>query len=214
MGGKLSSAQSKSNQPDAHEVAESQKPELDPDLVEENLFPSDWKCDTKNCVSALKEWTGKTDVTLLFDSNVDEYTYEAFFASILERPNVAVIATSTKGDVFGGFYHPAITAVTKFNWDPNMFVFSFESRGRCQTPQRFVLKEYIKIKAQVVRLNKTPRGSFLRFDAGPGEFYIGKERSRVMCFNLSEGFEAIENTTLVGQGPNQYCMRVIAVQLS
>ena len=86
-------------------------------------------------------WGRAHDVAVLFDSDVDEFTGRGFVQTVLHRPNVAVVGFTTEGDVFGGFYN---VAVTEENWrfsDLNIFAFSFESHGRCETPRRFGVKK-------------------------------------------------------------------------
>ena len=53
-------------------------------------------------VSTLKEWTGKTRATVVYDSNVHKFTDECLFQMVRGRPNIAIVATTTDGDVFGG----------------------------------------------------------------------------------------------------------------
>ena len=66
-----------------------------------------------NCVNALKEWTGKARATVIFDSTVDEFTDGCMFEKVKGKPNVAIVATTTDGDVFGGFYSVAVTKQIK-----------------------------------------------------------------------------------------------------
>ena len=57
-----------------------------------------------DCVNALKEWTGKSSSTIIFDSTIDEFTDQGLFERVKGKPNVAMVGTTTDGDVFGGFY--------------------------------------------------------------------------------------------------------------
>ena len=171
-------------------------------------------------VDALKAWTGKVRATLLFDSTVDEFTDKGLFTKVKGKPNIAVIGFTTDGDVFGGFYSVAMTEQEKRTRDPNIFAFSFESHGRCQTPQRFSVKEGLKRKAYL-RFWKDNEYGFVYFLADDnGGFWLGNERSNSWCWNLSRGFEGLENTTLSGQNnvymrtpPYHHCTRLVAVQL-
>ena len=95
-------------------------------------------------VNALKEWTGKERASIIFDSVVDEFTHHGLFNKVKGKANIVLIATTTEGDVFGGFYSVAVTEQDEDFYDPDMFVFSFESHGRCETPQMFVVKEGLK----------------------------------------------------------------------
>ena len=173
----------------------------------------------KRFVNALKEWTGKATATIIYDSTVDEFTADGLFNKVMGKPNVAVIGFTTAGDVFGGFYSVAVTEQEKTFFDPNIFAFSFESRGRCETPQRFIVKEGLREKASVAFLN---RGyNFVAFWAScfdGGGFTLGNEMSESYCDDMSNVFEALEDTTLTGKtgldSENEHhCTRLVAVQL-
>ena len=90
-----------------------------------------------DCINALKEWTGKARATKIYDSTVDEFTGNGNFNKVKGMPNIALVGFTTDGDVFGGFYSVAVTEQDEFLYDPNMFIFSFETHGRCNTPQKF-----------------------------------------------------------------------------
>ena len=62
-----------------------------------------------DCISALKEWTGKTKATILFDSTVDEFTDDGLFNKVRSKQNVALVGFTTDGDVCGVFYSVAVT---------------------------------------------------------------------------------------------------------
>ena len=173
-------------------------------------------------VNPLKEWTGKARATIIFDSTVDEFTAQGLFAKVKGKRNIAVIGFTTDGDVFGGFYSVAVTKQRREFYDPNIFVFSFESRGRCDTPQRFVREEWLEDEANVEFQKDCPQG-FLVFwvDGACGGFFLGNERSDSYCTDLSRGFDGLEDTTLTGKNnrdlrkpPYHHCTRLIAVQLS
>ena len=173
-----------------------------------------------NCVNALKEWTGKASATKIFDSTVDEFTHDGIFNKVKSKDNIAVIGFTTDGDVFGGFYSVAVTEQEKDFYDPDIFAFLFESHGRCETPQRFVLKEKRKEHA-FVEFWKNNSDGFVDFwvdDAGG--FTLGNERSKSFCCDVSDVFEGIENTTLTGENntnyhnpPYHHCARLVAIQL-
>ena len=170
-----------------------------------------------DCVNALKEWTGKARATTIFDSTVDEFTADGLFAKVKGKPNVAIVGFTTDGDVFGKFYTVAVTEQDKYFNDPNNFVFSFESHGRCMTPQRFAVKE--KRKAYV-NFWKNKHKGFASFGVYPAcIFWLGNERSGSYVHNLSCGFEGIKDTTLTGkngnwrEGPCYHCTQLVAIQL-
>ena len=164
--------------------------------------------------SALKEWTAKTRAMLVYDSKVDPFTDDGLFQAVKGKPNIAIISATTDGDVFGGFYSVAVMGQDKFFRDPNIFAFSFESHGRCATPQRFDVKEENKGRACVRFFKDNGNGWFVTFYGGAGGFFLGNEKSRTFCTNLSDAFEGIEDTTLTGNNREFFtCTRLIAIQL-
>ena len=100
-------------------------------------------------INALREWTGKSSATIIYDSTVDEFTADGLFNKVKGKKDIAVIGFTTDGDVFGGFYSVAVTRQDRNVYDPNIFVFSFESHGRCTTPQRFIVKDVRRKKRTV-----------------------------------------------------------------
>ena len=170
----------------------------------------------ERCVNALKQWTGKARATIVYDSTVDEFTDDGLFNKAKGKRNIAIVGFTTDGDVFGGFYSVAGTGQDKFFHDPNMVIFSFESHGRCMTPQRFVVKDEWKKSAHVRFYKNNSYGWFVKFDGGLGWFYLGNEMSRTLCVSLSHAFEDIEDTTLTGKRDYEKftCCQLVAVQLS
>ena len=171
-------------------------------------------------IGALKSWTRKANANIVYDSTVDPFTDQGLFDKVKGKANIALVGFTTDGDVFGGFYTVAVTRQSVFFKDPNMFIFSFESHGRCETPQRFAVKGDLKDKA-CVKFWKTDLGNgFVEFRVYGGCFFLGNEKSRTFCCNSSDGFEGIQDTTLTGKngtyykGPYHHCTRLVAVQLS
>ena len=172
-------------------------------------------------ISALKEWTDKTRATIIYDSTVDEFTDAGLFNKVKGRENIAVVGFTTEGDVFGGFYSCAVTKQNKDFYDQNIFAFSFESHGRCATPQRFVVKEGLKENVNVC-FYKNDSSGFVWFwvygTHGCG-FFLGNERSDSFCSDMSRAFEGLKDTTLTGkngrwkEGQYHHCTRLVAIQL-
>ena len=170
-----------------------------------------------DCTNTLKEWTGKSSATIIYDSTVDEFTGGVFYDKVKGKENIAVVGFTTDGDVFGGFFSPAVTEQEKAFFDPNMFIFSFESHGRCETPQRFDVKKGEKGEA-VVGLFKNHPDGFVQFWVANGHFWLGNEKSKSDFWNISLGFEGVEDTTLTGKSglgskDEHHCARLVAVQL-
>ena len=175
--------------------------------------------------SVLKGWTGKTSASVVYDSMVDEFTHDGLFNKVRGKRNIAVVATTTDGDVFGGFYSVAATKQgQECFYDTNIFVLSFESHGRCETPQRFAVKEELQLlKPQIsVNFQKVNSTGLVVFWVGGAMcgFWLGDEKSNSWCLYLSWAFEGIDDTTLTGQtntmgsiSSYHHCTRLIAIQL-
>ena len=170
---------------------------------------------------ALKRWTGKSGIRVVFDSVVDPFTDHDLFDRIKGKRNVAVIAFTTDGDVFGGFHHVAVTEHECSFFDPSMFIFSFQSHGRCMTPQRFVLREEMKGNVSVYYYRDCRTGWFVWFGADDVcSLGLGNERGAMWCHRLSNGFKGVQDTTLTGKAwdgdgcmNSHQCCRLVAVQL-
>ena len=173
-----------------------------------------------DCVNALKEWTSKSTATIIYDSTVDEFTNDGLFNKVKGKPNIAVVGITTDGDVFGGFYSLVVWYQDQTVYDPNIFAFSFESHGRCETPQRFVVKEWFEDRAVVCFYKGHIHGFVVFWVSGAYcGFFLGNENLGSLCANMSTGFEGLEDTTLSGQsgvqsGPFHHCTRLIAIHLS
>ena len=100
-------------------------------------------------------------------------------------------------------------------YDPNTFLFSFESHGRCTTPQRFLVRDEVKARANVWFFRSDEDGWFVHFSGGQGYVGLGNERSATFCSRLSRAFEGIDDTTLTGAAGDttHHCARLVAVQL-
>ena len=185
----------------------------------ENFNLSNFNRTMADCIKVLKQWTGKATATVIYDNIVDEFTHDGLFNKAKGKPNVAVVGFTTDGDVFGGFYSVAVTKQDEDFKDPIIFAFSFESHGRCETPQRFVLKKWQMGWASVFFWKNNKYG-FVWFGAtGGGDFCLGNESSNSFCCAVSRAFKGLKNTTLTGkngtwyEGPFHHCIRLVVVRL-
>ena len=183
------------------------------------FLENDWKTRSKH-LNALKWWTLKTNATVIYDSTTDEFTRDGLFYKVFGKPNVAIIGFTTDGYVFGGFYSRAVTDLQDpYSRDPNILALSFESRGRCATPQKFAVIERLKWR-MVVRFVKDDSGAFVQFGDNNSWFSLGNEKSKLRCKDLSRAFEGLGDWTLSGKNRGRYkmlfhhCTRVLAVHLS
>ena len=169
-----------------------------------------------NGINALKRWTDKASAVVIYDSAVDPFTQDGLFDKVKGKENVAVVASTTDGDVFGGFYSQPVTEQDKECDDPDMFIFSFLSHGRCKTPKRFVTKFHEYDDPFVLFWNKNRAGWFVDFGVGGLScLSLGNVMSNTKCYGLSDGFENIEDTTLTGKSGDErhFCARLVAIHL-
>ena len=109
-----------------------------------------------DCINALKQWTGKAIATTVFASTVEPFTHDGLCTKVMWKPNNAIIGLTTDGDVFGGFYSVAVIEQDTDFHDLDTFI--FESRGRCETPKRFSVKEWLEKIALVGSGRTTAKG--------------------------------------------------------
>ena len=176
-----------------------------------------------DCINALKEWTDMASATIVYDSTVDEFTDNGLFTKVQGKPNIAVVGFTTDGDVFGGFYSVAVRERHKDVYDPDIFAFSFESHGRCETPERFMVKEELRENVYVYfSKDWNSDWGFVYFGVyDAGSFCLGNEKTDSFCETLSNVFEELEDTTLTGKNlaspdcddENHHCTRLVAIQL-
>ena len=166
-------------------------------------------------IEALKAWRELPNVTLIYDSTVDPFTMEDLFQRVVDRPFVSYIAFTSDGDIFGVSLQRAVPPGVRQVQDGHLFVFSFESHGRCETPQMF--------RPPSDRIG----GTYLTFSNNDNEFFhthvrfrgglaFGDERCATKSWGIADSFPGLEATTLTGKPDNERytCTRLIAVQLS
>ena len=160
------------------------------------------------CASAFKGWTGRAHARVVYDSDVDEFTATGLFEGVRDKENIAVVAFTTDGDVFGGFYRVAVTEQKRDFCDPTIFAFSFESHGRCATPQRFAPVVDPNQTAFVRFHQRDVDGWFFSFGVGGlGFVSCGNERSETWC-DGGGMFEGLGETTLTGKTWTDGCRNV------
>ena len=167
-------------------------------------------------LQALKGWTQKQNVSTIFDSAYDPFVADVFHERVMNVPDVAVVAFTSEGCVFGGFFHRAVEAVNAQVADQQVFAFSFESRGACETPQQFLPCEQLREATPPgVRLTTGDSG-FIRFSlAGVNGFSLGSPQSKTSAFECLVGFRGMRNEILSGKpGKSKYtCTRLVALRL-
>ena len=175
----------------------------------------------KGCTQALKEWTRKSRATITYDGDVDEFIGKGLFDKVKGKENIAVVGFTTRGDIFGVFFSVAVTEQGLVE-DPTIFVFSFESHGRCETPQMFKMKDEWRYEAYLLFGKNKADACVLFCVPTIGYFNFGDEKFDSSCSFLGYLFEGLDDTTLTGKTNHlafdnreyRHTARLIAVQLS
>ena len=148
-------------------------------------------------LDALKAWTGRDNTTLVFDTDRDAWDHGKF-NDVLRRPSNAVIGITDKGDVFGGYVSVAVNETGKWLPDDGQFAFSFFSHGRCNVPQRWVLRKDRKNEGCEVMVCDTTKSLFIDFGSdGFFKFHNGWKETYV--FDPSCVFEGLGDDVLTGE---------------
>ena len=170
-------------------------------------------------IQTLRRWTGREKAAIVYDSEVDAFTDDGIFAKLKNKPHIAVIGFTTDGDVFGGYYSVPVKEQNERYYDPSIFAFSFESRGRCRTPRRFPVVDGWKQSIFIKLWKNDSHGFVLFWVYNVGGFCMGNLASSSYCNNMSRAFQRMQDTTLTGdtshvhvKGPYHHCMRLIAIQ--
>ena len=79
-------------------------------------------------MDTLKQWTGKSNDNIIYDSTVDEFTKQGLFHKVIEKQNIAVVAFTDRGDVFGVYPNVDARSEEVPYEEPDMFVF-YQSGG-------------------------------------------------------------------------------------
>ena len=166
----------------------------------------------------LQAWVGMTAMQVLFDSDVDEFVAETVGPKILGRDHLAVVGILPTGDVFGAAFSLPIPQSDEMVYDPSMFAFSFQSNGRCLTPQRFLVCPEWRHESCLQFYANDKRGFFQFWVWLKSCFWLGCETSNCFNFNLDNCFETLEERTLTGMNydcepPFYHCARLMVVQL-
>ena len=171
-------------------------------------------------MAVLQQWTAKPRAVLVYDSLVDDFTDDGLFTSVRNVERIALVAMTTDGDVFGGFFSRAVSRQEVCSYDPSVFAFAFEAHGRCATPQRFAVLPEKRSRAFVYVYHHAVDGQFVMFGADVGcGFSLGNELSRTICMRLPEGFERLEDAVFSGGNddgrgnPFFICERLLAMHL-
>ncbi|ELP92778.1 hypothetical protein EIN_372000 [Entamoeba invadens IP1] len=169
----------------------------------------------------LAEWSGTTDGTVVYDSNVDSKLAREFYSSVLNKTNIYIINIDERGYIFGSYFEKVIDKMDVWFYDEKHFIFSLDSKGLFPAPTRWNSKlgEQGGIRLYDKDMNKL-------YEVGNGEFWSGVRFGYFTIAdinvknsfnnNISFRYDNIKNTDLNGlNSPNSTFSveRIIVVQM-
>ena len=157
---------------------------------------------------------GAVDLRVLFDSSTDENTARTLFDHVKSRGRVVLIAETSKSDVFGFFYSTPVKRLGDETDDTSISALAMETHGRCERLRLFPSKE--SGEPACVRFRVGDDRGYVCIGGRRGSVWLGGEKSRSFCCNVSGVFEGLSNTALTGQtgtswsGPYHAIVRIVA----
>ena len=141
----------------------------------------------------------------------------AQFERLRNRQNVLVLAKITEGWYFGVWFTRPLQRFNQKTFDPTITAFVIRSDGDVPI-QTFPVRSKLKRAVFVNVVTDSDRGFFNVGVDGVGQFWIGTQRSRSFCENLSAIFEGLDDRGLTGfsgQGEDQLfrCQSVVVYEL-
>lgn len=92
----------------------------------------------ENSIEMIENWTGKKIVSMIFDSDVDNWdTGKDFSNYIIGKSNLLFMINDEQNNRFGGYISSQITKPDTYIKDSQAFIFSLNSNGRLSTPTKF-----------------------------------------------------------------------------
>ena len=173
----------------------------------------------------LKTWTEMATATIVYDSTVDPPAKGDFFETILYKENIAVVAFTGDGDVFGVFHNFSLSDQERVT-EPRVFLFSLESHGRCMTPKQFLFE------CNDLLMNhqhyKDGQRFFLLCDGNRTYCYLGEPcfedllieklglEKKSSPVDITSCFQGVDKTVLIGDGPDTttFITRLVAIHLA
>ena len=159
--------------------------------------------DSISCLSeglkALKTWTCKSKATLVFDSDKDGWDKPKFHEA-MKKPSNAVIGITDKGDIFGGYVSVALTETGKWLPDDGQFAFSLFSHGRCDVPQRWMMKKDREGAGKDVAIWRPGNNDYITFgNFNCGSLKLNIQTNESWIGNPSRWFNGLGDTVLTGE---------------
>ena len=97
-----------------------------------------------NNINKLEEWSKLKFNQIVYDSDIDGKSNEIFRNKIINHSHLYFIVIDDKNNVFGYYFPGKIDNIGNDIYDPNIFMFSLNSNGRCDV-MKFNNKESIQL---------------------------------------------------------------------
>ena len=148
-------------------------------------------------LDTLKRWTNATASHIVFDADRRLIVGRAFFPKCGGLANLALVAFTRDGDVFGGFVKRRFPRENERAKDPGHFLFSLYSHGRGSAPAMFPLTEQARQEVAVQTFYDDNVAGFLRF-GGRGALTLGNNSFTPFAKNLRLSYVGLPDTLLTG----------------
>ncbi|BFU19522.1 hypothetical protein EHI8A_187890 [Entamoeba histolytica HM-1:IMSS-B] len=164
----------------------------------------------KDQIDKVEEWTNLKVGTIIFDSNVDDWSKgsSVFGQRVLNRKNLVFVIKDTKNNVFGGYVNCLIDRACLTD-DTESFVFSLQSNGRIKTMMKFPIKS--ERKRDAFRLGGDDWDWL--FWMGFRDIFIWKKGSEYENFCEQQSFEYYGITKALCGNSNFLVSRIIVIQM-
>ncbi|EKE42502.1 hypothetical protein ENUP19_0315G0003 [Entamoeba nuttalli] len=149
------------------------------------------------------QWTNRhCGYKKIFDTAVNGISNLRFNKTIMNIPHLIFICFGDYGNVYGTYCELPITTLDinspdfEKNKSCHNFIFTLNSNGRIQDPQKF---ELINGKRGSIQLHEMDDPCLFDFGYGASRVYVHKPTSKKgYCKNLSRSYEKIKDNELIG----------------
>ncbi|ELP94996.1 hypothetical protein EIN_251800 [Entamoeba invadens IP1] len=146
---------------------------------------------------ALKTWTGREEMLVLFDSDIDDQSNVSFQACVLNKHSLFIILFDKKGNIFGAYLRKSVSKVSKRMEDKGHFIFSLESNGRVDSPKRWIPRSDKPSTCFMLNRTNNTIGRLCEIGFPEGFISVSKTSFRQSgCVDLSTKYEGIDNDDL------------------
>ncbi|KAL7715145.1 TLDc domain-containing protein [Entamoeba marina] len=117
-----------------------------------------------NCIKKLSDWSCLKDISILFDSDINGYSKDAFNQAVSYKQQLYFISIDEENNnIFGGYIKETIIP-NRLTTDLNSYVFSLIKDDQINRNQFFIKRNWEKFAFQLTNLEPNEMYRFGRFD--------------------------------------------------